>query len=322
MSWAFNSQFTVNTLVMARWLLALLPACAATLLPLCADGRSFVSARAMPNVVIDLRPNAAFANGHLAGSTSLPVSSLRERMFELPPPGEWPLTLVGSAADLATARELLYSKGWSATETLIAEGDGWAQAHEAGLQSASCLRPNAFLAAVLEELERPESGGAAIDVGCGSGRDAVYMAGALGKEWQVIGCDNHVGALERARALAASEGSHASFASFDVRKHPLDELTDRPIRFVHGCRFLDRGLLERLPSLVAPGGLVIWSTFVEPAEGVPRAPPFRPSRRLQRGELGRTLGERAGFEVLCEQEGWLLTRGVWETAQFFAARRL
>ena len=83
-----------------RWVLVLVPACAATLLPLCADKRSFVSARAMPGVVIDLRPNADFANGHFAGSTSLPVSFLRERMFELPPPGEWPLTLVGSAADL------------------------------------------------------------------------------------------------------------------------------------------------------------------------------------------------------------------------------
>ena len=46
----------------------------------------------------------------------------------------------------------------------------------------------------------------AVDVGCGSGRDAVFLALALGPEWQVIAIDNHKKALERTKALAEREG--------------------------------------------------------------------------------------------------------------------
>lgn len=46
----------------------------------------------------------------------------------------------------------------------------------------------------------------AVDVGCGSGRDLVWLALQLGPEWEVVGLDNHKAALERAMVLAESEG--------------------------------------------------------------------------------------------------------------------
>eukprot|EP00958_Prasinococcus_capsulatus_P022223 scaffold3111_cov332-Prasinococcus_capsulatus_cf.AAC.17 len=51
-----------------------------------------------------------------------------------------------------------------------------------------------------------DGGGLAVDVGCGSGRDAVYLALKLGPRWKVLAVDNHRAALARTRALAEREG--------------------------------------------------------------------------------------------------------------------
>jgi len=278
-----------------------------------------------PSIVIDLRSRADFKSRHLTGSASLPANELRERMFELPPPQEWPLTLIGSTADLAAAREVLHPRGWRFEERDTCEPSFWCDQYAAaGESELQTWRPNAFLAHVVRELKHTAEGGLALDIGCGSGRDAVFLAQELGDNWDVVGIDNHVAALDRARALAASCGdaATASFEAVDVRKESLDELVaSRPVRFVHGCRFLDRALLATLPTTIAPGGIFVWSTFMN-GDSPAQAPPFRPSRRLDRGELRGLLGADAGFEVLADVEGRLLTRNVWETAQFYAARRM
>ena len=76
-----------------------------------------------------------------------------------------------------------------------------------GPDSAPLLRPNAFLASALRQVDLPEAG-AAVDVGCGSGRDAVFLAQTLGDTWETIGVDNHKGALGAGAAinLADSDG--------------------------------------------------------------------------------------------------------------------
>ena len=76
-----------------------------------------------------------------------------------------------------------------------------------GPDSAPLLRPNAFLASALRQVDLPEAG-AAIDVGCGSGRDAVFLAQTLGDMWETTGVDNHKGALGAGAAinLADSDG--------------------------------------------------------------------------------------------------------------------
>ena len=65
-------------------------------------------------------------------------------------------------------------------------------------------------------------GGVALDLGCGSGRDAVFLAQALppGAVATVVGVDNHEGALDRARALAARAGvgHRCRFVRVDLRR--------------------------------------------------------------------------------------------------------
>ena len=162
----------------------------------------------------------------------------------------------------------------------------------------------------------------AVDVGCGSGRDAVYLAMKLPRDFVVIGIDNHKAALSRAQTLANRSGvpnSRIRWVCEDVRKagalrriieqvvsetenrerhgegFEIDcyEEDDGLVDVVHGCRFLDSRLLLEVrddSKLVSKNGLFIWSTFSGASEEERNpAPPHRPSRRLVVGELGRTF---------------------------------
>lgn len=50
--------------------------------------------------------------------------------------------------------------------------------------------------------DESDTSGEVLDLGCGSGRDAVYMAQKLQKRSRVIGVDNHSFALERGAKLS------------------------------------------------------------------------------------------------------------------------
>lgn len=89
----------------------------------------------------------------------------------------------------------------------------------------------------------------AIDVGCGSGRDLVYLAETLPASWRVIGVDNHSYALDRATALAQRRQALVEVRNEDLRKQ--DSLHGIQADLVHGCRFLDRSLLFRIRDEVS-----------------------------------------------------------------------
>jgi len=294
-------------------------------------GRTFVPDAAP--VVVDLRSPDEFANRHISGACSLPLDQLEKRMFELPPPGEWPVQLVGSREQLDCAQALLSPRGWDMDEIDVNSEPSWLDGYPTQVGADECLpspyQPNSFLSAALDAIDFGEdalvSEGLVLDLGCGGGRDAVHLATALkarAPRWTVIGVDNHGGALERGRALANRTGIRLEFEMADLRKGGLEELckawTEKPLRLVHGCRWLDVPLLAKLPQLLAPGGLVLWSTFLDPPDGSePLAPPYRRSRRLSSGQMAQLLGEDADMDVLYDVEGELLTRGKWVTAQFF-----
>jgi SAM-dependent methyltransferase len=191
-----------------------------------------------------------------------------------------------------------------------------------------------------------------IDLGCGSGRDAYFLAeqarlhghakNPLSNQHQqvkVLAIDNHGDALERTAALAARGGVDdiLKCVRMDLRRPRVskDLLEQQPKpSLVHAARFLERRLLAEWltsPDAVAPGGYVIWSTFRDAEEEKGErnaAPPFATSRRLRRGELGeyfRVLGGRGGeglYDVLHEEEGGqLATRGMAVPASFVVARR-
>lgn len=153
----------------------------------------------------------------------------------------------------------------------------------------------------------------ALDVGCGSGRDAAYLA-AHG--WDVLAVDRDRGLVEKAEALGARRWDGLG-ASTDVcpgavvgavRTLGADLradacwLRENAADLLVVVRFLRRGVLELLPQAVVDGGWVIVEHFLTGCENL--GGPVKRSQMLERGELGRLFGP-AGFTILIEEEVFL-----------------
>ncbi|CAM9411663.1 unnamed protein product [Scytosiphon promiscuus] len=195
--------------------------------PFLSEFQEFVERRraGARKVVLDLRSSKDFRREHLEGSTSIPVDELEARLLELPPPFAQPVSIVGNQEERRAAGEFLTKKGWKIGEEIGpdlvgATGDddeARAWPTEAGWTSVQVWRANDFLEFCTERflLRSPSAssahddgaaavndGGLVLDLGCGSGRDTVYMAQHLPPGTRVIGVDNHSYALERGARLA------------------------------------------------------------------------------------------------------------------------
>jgi SAM-dependent methyltransferase len=76
--------------------------------------------------------------------------------------------------------------------------------------------PNRFVAQVLG---RREPTGRALDLACGEGRNAIWLAK---RGWSVTGVDYSDVALERARKLASAEGVEVDWVRADVTSYEAD----------------------------------------------------------------------------------------------------
>lgn len=115
-------------------------------------------------------------------------------------------------------------------------------------------RVNPVLAEVAAEL----TPGSALDLGCGEGGDAIWLAR---RGWAVTGVDVSATALGRAMAHAAGEGvaERISWAAHDLER----SLPDGPFDLVSAqffqspIAFARADTLRRAAALVAPGGSLL-----------------------------------------------------------------
>lgn len=126
--------------------------------------------------------------------------------------------------------------------------------------------PNRFVAAELVGLPP----GRALDLACGEGRNAIWLAG-LG--WRATGVDFSAVAIERARRLAAEAGvaERASFEVGDVVAGPLpgdgyDACVWAYLQLAAGQR---RAALRLAVAALAPGGtlLAVGHDSTNPTDG-------------------------------------------------------
>jgi 2-polyprenyl-3-methyl-5-hydroxy-6-metoxy-1,4-benzoquinol methylase len=110
-------------------------------------------------------------------------------------------------------------------------------------------RPNRFLVAEVSGLQP----GRALDLACGEGRNAVWLAE---QGWQVTGVDFSCVALEKARRLAEKRGVAADWICADLLEYtPSREAFELVILFyVQLPADQRREILSRAASAVAPGG--------------------------------------------------------------------
>jgi SAM-dependent methyltransferase len=121
----------------------------------------------------------------------------------------------------------------------------------------------ALLDRILDGADPPPAG-RALDIGCGTGRDAVHLAG---RGWQVTGVDFMDAALAKARERAARAGADVQWLAGDVTR--LEDLGLEPgysLIYDMGCiQGLEDGeqvaAARGISALAAPGATLLFDAF-------------------------------------------------------------
>jgi SAM-dependent methyltransferase len=239
--------------------------------------------------LLDVRLESDALCRPVADSVNIPLRDLNRRVFELPSP-RLPILVADTGPEAAEALGLLMSLGRQAElEPHLVQADAPVLAR--------LWDPNPYLLEKLPVLPP----GLAVDLGCGSGRDAVALA-AHG--WRVVAIDRLPEALEMGRQLAARYLGPDAASRIEWRMHDLEaERPDLGAAPDLGTMFffLDRRLLAWLAAEVAPGGSLLVQTFTE----LHRERHGRPRREhlvLKTGELP-TLAP--GMETVEHREEWI-----------------
>jgi len=256
--------------------------------------------------VLDLRVASEFEFGHFPGAVPHPLSgaptpeTLEE---ELPsiflPPREEPLLVVAASVGTASAVAThLESRGRAPVTSLVLDSSDWADLpesmRETGTSRAHLWAPPRWLTDHADLLP-PPAAGPVLDLACGSGRAAVWLAE---RGYLVTGVDWQAEALDLGRRLAASRGTACDFFAADLRDPKA--VPRGPWSVVLNFRFLERDLLKGLAIMTGSGGVVMLRTFRE-APGYQGHP--RPRFRLRPWELTSAF-PRGVWEILAHEQGF------------------
>jgi len=248
-----------------------------------------LSARLVERDLLDPREADRAAAQPLVGAVNIPFSELPQRTQELPPRSR----VVRVAGPPTLVRDVVaWLEGTGRRAETVDEFRYESPGHSSDV--GRLWQPNAFLSQVLPELD----GGSALDVACGTGRDAVFMSS---RGWDVTGVDVLPDALERARDLAqrcAAAIRSIHWVQADLEGGRVE--WDRPFDLVTVIRYLHRPLFGSLGEWLRPGGSVVYETYTT-LHRQRHGKPARDSHILQPGELPRLL---TGFEVRHYSEDW------------------
>ena len=261
--------------------------------------------------ILDVRSAGAFRRAHWRGAVHLQESRLLAEPYLLPPRHRGFLVVGRDDAHASMVAERLRNAGWIHAAPgprlpLAAPPPSGSRLCrrrwklESGSSRGHLWEPARFLNEVEPLLP---ARGRGIDLACGSGRNAVYLALAS-EQRRVLGVDILPDAVAQARRLRRASDCSAAVARFQ----PAD-LTDPdtvrsllpPCRhaIVTCFRYLDRALLSSIAETLAPGGMLVYETFlVQQREA--HGKPSNPAYLLRPGELRSAF---ATLEILRYREG-------------------
>ena len=147
---------------------------------------------------------------------------------------------------------------------------------------------------LLSNLDLVPRAGRALDVACGRGRHALFLA-ARGLTVRAVDRDAAKVAALRAEANARGLTLRAEVLDLEAGEADLGREAHDLIVVVH---YLHRPLFPALVQALAPGGLLLYETFT--VDQAHRGKPTNPDFLLQHGELRERL---APLAVLREREG-------------------
>jgi SAM-dependent methyltransferase len=151
--------------------------------------------------------------------------------------------------------------------------------------------PNRFLVAEAATLPA----GRALDLACGEGRNAVWLAE---RGWRVTGVDFSEVGLEKARALANARGVQAEWVVADLLRYtPEPRAYDLVLVFYLQVPAAERrGIVLAAADAVAPGGLFLLVAHDRSNLGRGYGGPQDPTVLYTAGDVGADLDE-SGLQI-------------------------
>jgi tellurite methyltransferase len=134
--------------------------------------------------------------------------------------------------------------------------------------------------------------GRALDVPCGQGRNALYLAA---NGWQVDGVDISPSALDAAARRADEQGVTVNWHAADLDE---GDAPNPPYDLIVSCFFMDRGLIPRMKEWLSPDGFVVFEQHM--ATPLKVDGPGSPQWRLAPNELLTLFSD---FRTLQYEEG-------------------
>jgi SAM-dependent methyltransferase len=173
------------------------------------------------------------------------------------------------------------------------ERDKWDERYRSGAYEER-PHPTALLSDWLPRLPR----GAALDVACGAGRNAVFLAA---NGYAVTAVDISAVGIERGRRRANEQQLAVDWLCGDLDEPGVPALPAVRYDLIVWVRYIQRALMPHLISRLAPGGVLLCEQHLATSAAV--AGPSNPSFRLQPGELRASA---AGLQALLDHEGQVI----------------
>jgi len=150
--------------------------------------------------------------------------------------------------------------------------------------------PAPLIAKAIERIQP----GHALDLACGAGRHALFLAE---RGWRVTAVDASRVAIEIVRTQAWERGLDVDARVADLENHEF-EIQPGSFDLICDCYYLQRDLFAAIRGGVRPGGIVI--AIIHTVDDGSDVKPMNPDFLLRPGELRRFF---AGWEMMHEFEG-------------------
>jgi len=150
----------------------------------------------------------------------------------------------------------------------------------------------------IEELIDAVEEARALDLACGTGRNALALAQ---KGWRVKGVEISPVALQILTEAARETGLQNRI---DTKLIDLEHFTPAPGSYglILMCNYLDRELIRRTIPALHSGGLYLVETYMEHPDNEKKE--ANPDYLLRPGELREIFAPKKGWEILRYEEFW------------------
>jgi tellurite methyltransferase len=151
-----------------------------------------------------------------------------------------------------------------------------------------------------------------IDIAMGQGRDVLFLAAA---GFRVLGIEKSREAILLAQKIAQRDGTEVQAILGDARSLPFKAGVAGAVLVFY---FLEREILAELVRLLAPGGILLYETFLRRQNRISTNGPRNPDYLLDDGELYEHF---QGLELLFYEEGIFNARGKRRALARYAGRK-